>query len=294
MTTYHSYHAMMIVAAALLTERPVRLRSYDRVNEFDDWLTRFSLTRTDGRWISDRRSPQLCEAESSVAKGEPDWLWNVTAETLDKQLWSDKGQRVLWGTWQHWHNGRRQTVSVRSALVSVRDATEVLKALQTAEDFSRHALPSYDVAVANSDKIHGWVVIDSVELCLDQYDPWAQGLHFPGPSPSKETVTKLGLVPHDDGNKWRNSIGGEIHAEIWTQLTTISNSEESVPGNWLIANPSLVQQLLRAHPDCLMILSVEINRRPSEHERDSDGSVRYPKSYTRYYLMGAYGVTCTF
>ena len=59
LSVYHAYHAKMLVAADLLDERPVRHHADEPVNEFQDWLSSYLLTRADGKWLADRRDPRL-------------------------------------------------------------------------------------------------------------------------------------------------------------------------------------------------------------------------------------------
>ena len=54
---YLSYHAMMRVGGDLLSTIPLPVSPVDDYDRFDEWLKRHGLTRTDGRWLADRRDP---------------------------------------------------------------------------------------------------------------------------------------------------------------------------------------------------------------------------------------------
>ena len=55
---YLAYHAMMIVAGRLLATTPTHHdETWTEADEFGEWLSRRDPTRSDGRWLADRRDP---------------------------------------------------------------------------------------------------------------------------------------------------------------------------------------------------------------------------------------------
>jgi hypothetical protein len=138
---YHGYHAMMLVAAALLRERPVRRRAEEPLDEFRKWLPWYLPIRADGRWLADRRDPRLVvDRPPPEGYGHKQWRWSVTADYLDQKLVTDDGMTVLWGHWNSGENEHDETVSVRSALVSRAGVEALVAALQTAPELGRFAL----------------------------------------------------------------------------------------------------------------------------------------------------------
>ncbi|SFI44448.1 hypothetical protein [Nitrosomonas sp. Nm34] len=55
---YHSYHSMMMVAGELI-DTVQRHQHSDYSDELEEWITRHSLTRTDGLWLADRATQTL-------------------------------------------------------------------------------------------------------------------------------------------------------------------------------------------------------------------------------------------
>jgi hypothetical protein len=315
--TYHAYHAMMVVAAALLKERPVQHRTEERTNEFINWMSGYMLTRTDGRWAADRRAPRLIVADNSMSAYERDWCWSVTASYLDQQLTTDDGMRVVWGEWQNGDSDNYETVSVRSALVSVAGAEALLAALQTSSTFDRLALPLTAEKVLQPEealrdgkeqedgddsdsrgnvnagplRLAGWLSHQRMEPRLDEYDPWGEGVVFPGPAPSRAIISRLGLRQSEDGNVWVTDSSGSVRAELWAHIQRSGRHQETIAGERLSINAPLLQELLAAYPDYRMIISVEMRRHASRGHLDVSDD--YPLPYLRYYLMGADGVTTT-
>lgn len=291
---YHGYHAMMLVAATLLKEQPVRRQADESIDEFRDWLSSYLLTRVDGQWLADRRDPQLVK-EPSSPEGYDDklWCWSVTADYLDQMLVTEDNMTVLEGYWSGGENSYYETVSVRSALASRIGAEALVAALQTAPELGHFTLPkarfSEDME-AGILKLKAWVTDESDPARLDEGDPWAKSLHFPGPRPSDDEIKKMGLVASEDGRSWRSGIECLLRSETWTRTQGYGQDMETTPGWRLSGNRGFLKRLLNAHPDYCLILSVEIRRRPSRHDRGNDEFGRYPQPYARYYLMEEDGV----
>jgi hypothetical protein len=291
---YHSYHAMMIVAARLLNKRSVRKRIDDSKDEFQDWIERYLLTRTDGHWLADRRDPRLV-AEPPPTKGYADrtWCWSVTAEYLDHQLLTDDGLRVLWGYWSSGDRNDSETVSIRSALVSRDGADALLAALQTAPNTDRFLLPDADrdeVLEAGHLRLFGWVVGESEAARLDEDDPWATKLRYPGPIPCASIVERLALVPSVDERRWTNGSGTLLRSESWTRVVGYGRGQDTVDGTRLSGNLEFVKLLLERHPHDCLVLSVSVRRLPPRDGSGRDEFEPYPWPYIRYYLMNSDGI----
>jgi len=294
LNAYHGYHAMMMVAAALLKERPVRRRAGDATDESHEWLSDYLLTRSDGQWLADRRDPRLvAEPPPPESYGDRLWRWGVTAAYLDQKIVSDDRVIVFWGYWQGGERDHEETVSVRSALVSRTGAEALVAALQTAPELGRFDLPSAgeeEDLEAGSLKLIGWVKHEHVYARCDKGDPWAVGLHFPAPEPANDVVEKLGLSTSADGRAWTAGTGSFVRSETWTHMQGYGRETETISGWRLSGNKGFLEHLLNAYPEDCLLLSVEIRRRPPRHGSDPDEFASYPQPYARYYLMEADGV----
>lgn len=291
---YHSYHAMMIVAARLLKTRSVGKNDDDTRNDFEQWLDRQLLTRNDGRWLADRRDPQLIEAPSKPQTyGDKTWCWSVTAEYLDRQLLTDDGLQVLWGYWGSGHGDDEETVSVRSALATKNVAGALLAALQTAQRPDNISIPVSDdpePPTTDTFRLAGWLSNENESAALDEYDPWADRLDYPGPRPAQSIVERLGLNGDTDGRLWVSASGAILRSESWTRVVGFGREEENVPGNRLSCDRSFLLELLKAHPHDCLVLSVSVRRKPPRSSSDKNEFEPYPWPYVRYYLLGDDGI----
>lgn len=291
---YHGYHAMMLVAASLLKERPVQRSAEEATDEFQKWLSYYLLTRTDGKWLADRCDPRLVEDPPPPENhGDKLWCWSVTADYLDQKLVTDDGLIVLWGHWVGGETNHKETVSVRSALVSRAGAEALVSALQTAPELNRFVLPGVGAGEeleAGPLKLRGWVMNEHVSARIDESDPWAVGLHYPGPAPSMEMIAKIGLAASADGRTWSAGTDGLLRSETWTCVQGYGREMETISGWRLSGDKGFLKRLLDANSEDRLIMSVEVQRQPPRWGRDKDEFELYPWPYVRYYLMGDDGV----
>ncbi|WP_197964245.1 hypothetical protein [Alteromonas macleodii] len=176
---------MMIVAADLLAERTVLRNTDDTTNEFQNWFEQYQLTRTDGKWLFDRRDPLIDRNWTVSTKGkEQAWKWAITSKYLDQKLVTIDAWTNLWGHWTNYDNGYSETTTICSALVSRTGAISLVTALQTASVLDPYALPSanrQDIFSIDKLSVRGWILDDNVCAKLDELDTWATKLTYPGP-----------------------------------------------------------------------------------------------------------------
>jgi hypothetical protein len=290
---YHAYHAMMLVAADLLKERPVRRHIDKDDNDFSEWLSDYLLTRSDGKWLADRRDPRLT-AEPPAPQGYNDklWCWSVTRQYLDQMLVTDDGLVVFWGYWGSGGTESNETVSVRSALVSRTGAEALVAALQTAPELGRFGLPSADGDDLGAEalKLSGWVTDEHISAQLDEGDPWAEGMNYPGPVPSADMIAKLYLSASTDGRIWTAGTEGLLRSEIWTHAQGSGTESVRVSGCRLSGNQTFLRRLLEAYPESCVLLAVQVRRQPPRNRAGEPEFEPYPQPYALYYLLEADGV----
>lgn len=291
LTSYHGYHAMMIVAARLLRERPVLRNTEDSVDDFRDWMSRYVMTRTDGKWLADRRDPCFIDTPSRREYRDANWRWTVAASDLDAKLATDDGMTVLWGDWTVGDSDHRESVTVRSALASRTGVSSLIASAQNAAELGRVFLPrAGDESIDTGPlKLRGWVSDVEIHARLDEADPWSRGLRFPGPAPSDECIAALKLSTSADDRRWASDGGGVLRSESWTQTWGYGRDEETIPGDRLSANAAFLQHLLSEYAEYRLVLSVEVQRRRPRYTAD-DAIGTYTQPYVRFYMMGEDGV----
>ncbi len=291
---YHSYHAMMIVAARLLETRSVGKNDDETRNDFEQWLEEQLLTRSDGRWLADRRDPHLTVAPPKPqGYGDKTWCWSVTAEYLDRQLLTDDGLQVLWGYWSSGHRDDEETVSVRSALVAKECASALLAALQTSPRLDNIFFPASDdseIPGTGAFRLAGWLESGREIVRLDEYDPWADKIDYPGPRPGPSIVERLVLSADADGRRWTSASGSFLRSESWIRVVGLGDEQENIPGSRLSCDRGFLLDLLRAYPQDCLVLSVSVRRKPPRSSSDKDEFEPYPWPYVRCYLLGDDGI----
>ncbi|NJL57833.1 hypothetical protein HC928_23900 [bacterium] len=162
---YISYHAMFAVAAKLLLEMPV-VHSYSWCeDEWVDWLQRHTLTRSDGRWLADRRdSPPLERRAWLSEKPTENWQQDIKSDDfLDGLLTNYKGETWLniRGSWSDSESERQESFYITSALVSQKTSESLLNALSTCLNPHDFKLPAYEEEEMEFNKppfeLQGWI-----------------------------------------------------------------------------------------------------------------------------------------
>jgi hypothetical protein len=295
---YQSYHAMMFVAGQLLETKPVRRRADEDEDPFDDWLRGQLLTRSNGRWLADRRDPEILKLDpASGAPSDASWCWQVDRQYLDDQLLTDDGMTALWGHWTTTDAVNGETVSVGSVLVPSRHAATFLAAMQTSPSPGEIYLPDAD-HIDHGDKVNdpelrpfGWVKTGSDSLRLDEYDPWAGTISSPGPRPCQEILHVLTPMTDPDARSWTLPAGGRLRSETWSRSTGYGEERNVLTGTRLSADDKFIRALLEGRPDTSLIVRVKVRRKPPKDEVGKDDYTFYNYPYNRYYLIGHDGIT---
>lgn len=295
---YQAYHSMMLVAGQLLEIKPVRHRADEEEDPFDDWLKGQLLTRGDGRWLADRRDPQILKVEqASSIRSDATWCWQVDRQYLDDQLTTDDGLTVLWGHWTTTDAVNGETVSVGSVLVPSLHAATCLAAMQTSPSPGEIYLPDADHFdhSENVDEpelsLFGWVKTGSDSLSLDEYDPWAGKISNPGPHPCQEILDALTPTTDPDARLWTLPDGGRLRSESWSRTTGYGEERNILTGTRLSADDKFIRALLQERPNSSLIVCVKVRRKPPKDEAIENNYTFYNYPYNRYYLIGHDGIT---
>lgn len=316
-TAYSAYHAMMIITARLLKTHPVSRAIYGVGNEFDEWIENRLLTRNDGKWVADRRDPQLTKMPPAPERyGDKDWRWHITTDHLDSLMETDEGLQVVAGDWTSGINESVETIFVNSALVPKRSAAAFLCAAQTSLDprgyFFRFEVDEDamdDDAASISDgeapeltlkhyqnsqfRLRRWKSDRGESSGVDEYDPWGERVRIPAEEPTAATISKMGLRPVDDGRRWVTNSGALMRSETWTKSSGYGRDKDIIPGTRLSANRVFLKELLAANPGYSLVIGLRFHRRVPRYSSDNDDYSSYIPPYNRYYLIEEDGIART-
>jgi hypothetical protein len=293
---YLSYHSMLVSAGKLLATKPVHQDPDDSVNDFDDWISRHLLTRSDGYWVADRRDPE--PLEQPVWRNETrtdDWRWSVCKNDFDRVLGLDSTRINVWGRWVRGDSGRTETIQISSALVSSQRSKALLRAAQNADPLDYCIPPAGDDLQINSGpyQLKGWVDNETDERRLDQFDPWAGSVHVPAPRPAPFVCDALSLKPGDQERAWFRLSEGNQQPMLWSQVWGMGDEDSDSEGNSghrLQSSKALLTMLLNEFRMDL-IVKVQINRenRRSKYDHNRGEDHGYIPPYCRLYLLDAEG-----
>jgi hypothetical protein len=293
---YLAYHAMMIVAGRLLATIPThRDTEWGEQDEFAEWLSRHDLSRSDGRWLADRRDPVPLEWPAwRDHKKEDQAYGSVTPMDFEQALRFGDLLNV-WGYWSTADSTREQSVHIRSALVSSDKSMALLRALSTA-DVHDYLIPS-----ANGDHqvdqsgfiLKGWIEDYSHDQGLDGKDRWSGSIHFPPPIPAGEIVDLMAIETDFDKRVWRNGSNATVmSSQVWGYLEVRDENNSPERGERLQASLSFVNEMLgQIKHDLIVEVQIERRRRYRSYESQKDDE-RIPTA-TKLYLIKVDGSITT-
>jgi hypothetical protein len=298
---YISYHAMLTVAAKLLLEMPVIHKDNWCDDEWNDWLQQHILTRSDGRWLADRRDP--------APLLRPTWLLERKTENWQQELKPDDFLNGLlaqrngetWlnvrGSWtDNDSNEREESIYISSALVSQKTSQSLLNALSSCLNPHDFKLPAYQEEEMEFNEspfeLQGWIYRGSEKEGLDSADPHAGGINYPPYKIGNSIVERLGLSVDLEQRNWymSNTEEKSLVCELWN-LPEKENKEE-LPRNGIRIIASLeFLKLLCSTLERELIIEVQIERRfrRSSYYSRSDDNGRYSPPNTKLYILSADG-----
>ena len=288
---YLSYHAMMVAAGNMLARFPLHQDPSEREDEFRDWMKRHLPTRSDGRWLADRRDPEPFECPDwKIAKRDKYWRWMVNHAEFDCAL-RLKGDRLnIWGHWKTGIHEDEQTVTIYSALVSPESSYALLQAAQSAAGAYDVGIPAHGSEFEIDQGIFwlkGWITEEHRDRELDSMDPWAGNTSYPQPRPASPIRQKFGLRSDVEGRVWRMKDAKDA---FWSQTWGEPDDDERISvadsGHRLQVSKQVLIQMLKKMGASL-IVKVIIERRPhhSKYSTYSKEDHVYISPYFKIYVF---------
>ncbi|MCS4034881.1 hypothetical protein GGQ02_003291, partial [Salinibacter ruber] len=268
---YVSYHAMLSVAARLLSEMPVMEDSLYGDNAWIEWFQRHDITRADRKWLADRRDPPPL--------ARPNWAWDDTEESwyqnIQKEDFLDvlsekrDGRRWLnvFGDWQEHDSRSRETRRVQSAFVSSEGAQALLNALATCSNPYDYKLPYSGETGMEFDyppfTLRGWTYREEVERGIDKLDPHAGDISYPPYCIGEQFADQFNLTPHSEGREWTRSESGEpvLTSRLWGKYIVDDREGPVRGGSCLSASLKLLKEAC-SRLNSNLIIEVQLSRYP--------------------------------
>ncbi|WBU30517.1 hypothetical protein OOZ54_03190 [Rhodopseudomonas palustris] len=301
---YLEWNAMHCVVGELSSTHPVTKSDdcydYDRL---DYWLGR-CLPTAPPEWLSDHRGPTPLELRLWVEDSRTDngWLRNVRREEFLTEIGLTNPPRPGWLVVDCYYNARfpnrEASVRISTALVSVKTAPALVRALQTASNPWDFRIPSEsdDLAIdAPPYQLIGWIRDIEGDTRFDDEDPLRYGVSQIRVCPGDELTKMLDLQRCANTNGvWICRHDGEaaFRYEAWCDEPPLE--EDYYPrrirsDGWrLWARADVVQSfLLEKRMD--LVCEVQIERRlRSEHGRSYESDAKR-KTHDKIILLRAQG-----
>jgi hypothetical protein len=267
---YLSYHAMFVVASKLLEKMPIVKNRDWPEDEWDEWLRRHILTRSDGYWLYDRRDPiPLSRRVWIYEASNPEWRVQITDDDfLDGIIGKRDGEIWLnvFGSWDDCDSERVESFYITSSLVLKPTAQSLLNALSTCSNSHDYKLPEYEEEEMEINTepfvLKGWVYQEEVSKRRDEFDPHSANIDYPPYSIGDSIVEQMKLSPDFEKREWKlhQEENTSVVCEIWTPM--YNNHEDDVVrhGNRLAASLSFLKKLCKEYQSDL-IIEIQINRR---------------------------------
>jgi len=296
---YLSYHAMLVVAGRLLQKMPV-VYSGDRCKDkWFEWLHRHTLTRTDGRWVSDRRDPVPLLRRGWISKEESkNWRTEITEnDFLDVLLIEKKNETWLnvFGEWDGSDYNRRERIEISTALVLPAASQSLLNALTTCSNPNDFRLPDYQERGMEIElypfELKGWIWRKNDYNRLDKFDPHAGQIDFPPYEVGQSIIGKMGLCADIDQREWflTGSKNASLLCELWSTNRLSQNENSGRSGNRLSASLTFLKKLCETL-ECEIIVDVEIDRRfNNSYNTKEEYGTKCKPSIHKIYILSADG-----
>lgn len=260
---YLAWHSLLITATKLIRDYPVIDEEGDDRDAWDEWISRYCLTRDDGLWLSDGidRNPLEKAVYLLEDNGNERAVTGDCTKILSLALLSDGvgEQFVIDGYWLSADNVR---IYISSALVDSGKSAELARELIKEEPIHVF-LPCVEASESGSEFVirckkgyTPWIVCPSGGMGLDKHDPYGVLLADCRPYLTGEISDVHALCREDPfGCVWRDEQGEKaLTAEVWR-----ARCPEGFDGRRrLCCSSSLLRKILtESNRDLLVLIKLE-------------------------------------
>lgn len=290
LSDYEANSGLAFLLGELLDSVPIEDEYYrERLSEL---LAERLPARPDGKWVSDRRDPTPVSTRKWLSEGgySKDWPWGIESDDFHALLRSGEGNLHLAGFWVETDHYKVETIEIESALVRPETAWDILRACQFGRDASFFRLPydhwdrrsaglfSLTPTVSRPDRLYG----------IDDDDPLAGHIVFPGYEPGKVLRRMFGFAPDDQFRRWSGKgswASLHIRSTVWGEPRLLRDDDKPIEGQTLTIDPAALATMLATLHRSL-IVGVRIYRRDSYIR---DGETSYAEPYARFFVLDGDG-----
>ncbi|EIU14719.1 hypothetical protein MA5S0422_1968 [Mycobacteroides abscessus 5S-0422] len=303
---YLSIHALYEIAGRLVARLPTVHVYDDGDDEWAGFLQHHIPTRSDGRWLSDRRDAgPVMESIGDCDRGSRDskfdeWVYQISRRNFDRHFEPIAGWPTVWGRRTSLSRSRSEYTNVSSALIHPQTAQSLLRALRLAPSVTPLRIPDaqdHDWSGTGLFRLGGWIESAWHSKGLDDQDPYSGDVSFPPARPARAVVNSMHLSSDADMRYWTREGVEVLRSTVWDDTLPIGQHERAgSSGDELTINPVFLRELLRAEKMSLLV-EVEIRRYSSanssfRHRRNDDeenDQIGYAEPSAMYYIYGQDG-----
>ncbi len=270
-----AWHALHITAGKLLATHST-MKDYWGENSWDEWLSRYILTRSDGLWKSDELDMIPLEIKTIIKEESKKKLVLPENKNVLMELVGIKnkvGKEIIVDG--HWNSKDGININISSALVQKKKSRKAVNALSKEGPFQVW-LPVFEGEdesdrpwTQNNNNLLPWIVSLQEYKRLDEYDPYSAETTSLRSRPSQAIAELYGLTCSDKFRRFWNDKNGKIKlkAEMWKGPTR-ERYEEEYAGDRLVCSSTFLRKMLKECDANLIILI----RLQQYVERDYSGS----------------------
>ncbi|WP_344017985.1 hypothetical protein [Pseudonocardia kongjuensis] len=300
-TFYLAVHALLTVGAELAADVPACHEPDYAVDSYTRWITQFLPTRSDGRWLADRRDPPPSPApERVLADYEPQEHWPSSLRPDDFVAAAGIGDE--WVTVHAYttvaHADLSEDLHIQSALVPHSTARSLLIAMQTSPlGPASYRLPTTDDDHDRPDHypfdLMPWLNSSTVRHGIDKHDERGSGINFPPTRPGDDLISLFGLTTDDDERTWFRLGEPVLRSRVWVNTAENGHGHETgVRGDQLAVRRDFVTAVLQ-ELDRTLVLQVGLRRdrrRPQyTYQQEDDDDFGWSEWSGKTYLLDPAG-----
>ena len=285
--TYVAWHALALTAGDLFLERPVaRIESYE--DSWDDYLSKYRVTRRDGLWLSDGTGPYPARARDELMSASPDERSPTNDETTLLKLAGIDQTRVFGADFianGNWGSPDSVRVDISTALVPAEKAELAAVAVGTSTDF--HMFLPWVSAFENEDDVHRrndvapckeWISRREAYTKLDEFDLFGSSAAIQRDRLTMIINNVFGLKSTDPWSAIWTYPDHEVAytAEAWGVHRGQGRSAHADQGNTITCRTNFLLELLRSGGySLLMLIKLELFIEKNRYGGDDEGESRF-------------------